>query len=348
MTPPAPLRLMLDGDALVANWRWLARAGAGAACGAAVKADGYGLGARAVVERLARAGCRDFFVATWAEAAALAPWTGGLALSVLHGFHDDETAIALSGPGRPVLNSAAQIARWRAAGGGACDVMVDTGMSRLGIDLAETGPDLLDGLAIETLMSHLACADEPDHPLNELQRARFDEVRRVVAAKRYSLANSAGICLGSAYALDLTRPGLALYGGIPATGANGHIRQVARIEARIVQKRMASPGATVGYGATFALDRPTGLIVLNVGYGDGYLRGFSHSGAALIEGLRCPVVGRVSMDLTTIDAGDAFDAVEPGDWIEIEYDLPTAAAQSGLSQYELLTGLGARYQRHWI
>ncbi len=346
--PPPPLRLLLDGDALVANWRWLDRMSGAAVCGAAVKADGYGLGAGEVVGRLAAAGCRDFFVATWAEAAALAPWTGGLGLSVLHGLQDDETTIAVAGPARPVLNSADQVARWRGAGGGACDVMVDTGINRLGVSIDEIRSGLLDGLAIETLMSHLACADEPGHPLNARQQADFAGLRQSVPARRYSLANSAGICLGNDYAFDLTRPGLALYGGVPSEAGSGHIRQLVRIEARIVQRRLVRAGDGVGYGATFTADRPTGLIVLNLGYADGYLRGFSHAGMALIEGRRCPVVGRVSMDLVTVDAGDAFGALGEGDWVELEYDLPVAARQSGLSQYELLTGLGHRYQRRWI
>ena len=318
-----------------------------AACGAAVKADGYGLGAREVVARLAAAGCRDFFVATWAEAAALAPWAAGLSLSVLLGAQEDETALALAGPARPVLNSARQVARWRAAGGGACDVMIDTGMNRLGLSQDEVRAGLLDGLAIETLMSHLACADEPGDPLTARQRADFAALRQSVPARRYSLANSAGICLGGDYAFDLTRPGLALYGGVPLAAAAGHLRQVVRIEARIVQRRIVPPGESVGYGATFTADRPTGLIVLNLGYADGYLRGFSNAGAALIGGRRCPVVGRVSMDLVTVDAGEAFGALAEGDWVELEYDLPGAARQSGLSQYELLTGLGHRYQRRW-
>src|SRR4051794_36179143 len=158
-----PLRLTLDGDALAANWRWLAGRSGGAACGAAVKADGYGLGAREVVKRLQAAGCRHFFVATWGEAEALMPWPSELDLSVLHGVGADDMPAALSSPARPVLNSATQVARWRAEGQGRpCDVMVDTGMNRLGLTLQQARSGLLDGLRMQTLMSHLPCADEPE------------------------------------------------------------------------------------------------------------------------------------------------------------------------------------------
>lgn len=348
IAPEPPLRLLLDGDALAANWRWLAEASGSASCGAAVKADGYGLGARGVVDRLAAAGCRDFFVATWAEAAALAPWPADLALSVLHGLRDEDVAFALASSARPVLNSPDQVARWRAAGGSACDVMVDTGMNRLGLTADEALSGLLDGLAIETLMSHLACADEPGSAMNPRQLAAFRTLRAAIPAQRYSLANSAGICLGEDYSFDLTRPGLALYGGVPRAEAERHIRQVARPQAAVVQKRLVPLGGSVGYGATFTAERKTSLIILNLGYADGYLRAFSGVGGVLIGGKRRPVAGRVSMDLVAVDAGDAFDDIAEGDWIELEYALPKAAACSGLSQYELLTGLGARYQRRWI
>jgi alanine racemase len=340
----APLRLKLDGDALVANWRWLAEASGGAACGAAVKADGYGLGAQGVVERLAAAGCRDFFVATWAEAAALAPWPGELALSVLHGVGADDMEAALASPARAVLNSPEQVARWRETGR-PCDVMIDTGINRLGLSAADVAGGALEGLQIETLMSHLACADE-DVPANEAQRRALAALAGGVSAKRLSLANSAGICLGPDYAFGLTRPGLALYGGVPRREAAGHIRQVARIEARIVQRRRIGAGDRVGYGGTFTADQQCELAILNIGYADGYLRGFSGTGRARIGERFAPVVGRVSMDLTAIRVEAAPELAE-GDWVELDYDLPEASAQSGLSQYELLTTLGSRFERRW-
>lgn len=341
----APLRLRLDGAALVSNWHWLAHRGGGAACGAAVKADGYGLGAREAVKRLQDAGCRDFFVATWREAEALTPWPGDLDLSVLHGVLPDDMAVAVKARARPVLNSAAQVARWRETGL-PCDVMVDTGMNRLGVSPADVASGLLDGLAVETLMSHLACADE-DSPANRAQLEAFKAVAGKVRAKRLSLANSAGICLGPDFAFGLTRPGLALYGGVPRREAKGHIRQVARVEAEVIQRRRVEAGGKVGYGGTFTAGEACELAILNIGYADGYLRGFSSRGRARIGGTWAPVAGRVSMDLTAIRV-DAAPEVTEGDWVELDYDLPEAAVQSGLSQYELLTSLGSRFERRWV
>ncbi|WP_116091746.1 alanine racemase [Sphingomonas crusticola] len=344
MANSAPLRLLLDGSALVANWRWLAGLSGGAACGAAVKANGYGLGARAVVARLAQAGCRDFFVATWAEAAALGPLPAGARLAVLHGVRAEDMADAMASAARPVLNSASQVARWNAAGGGACDVMVDTGMNRLGLSLAEARSGLLDGLAIDTLMSHLACADEPGYPLNARQLAAFAALRAAVPARRYSLANSAGILLGTDYAFDLTRPGLALYGGLPVAGATGP-SPVAAIEAQILQVRTVAAGESVGYGATWRAPGEARIAVLNLGYADGYLRRFAEGAFATAEGRALPLVGRVSMDLIAVDASGS-DAGE-GDWVRLGLDLPALAARSGLSQYEVLTGLNDRFERRW-
>lgn len=347
--PPPPLALHLDGAALRANWAWLASQG-GTACGAAIKANGYGLGALDVLGQLKTAGCRDFFVATWAEAAELLPHLGDAALSVFHGVREADMAFARATPIRPVLNSPEQIARWKAAGGGPCDVMIDTGMNRLGLSADALAPELFEGLQIETLLSHLACADEPDHPLNKVQPARFRQLAEKIDAKRLSLANSAGILLGEAFHFDLLRPGLALYGGIQNARANGHIRQVVRPHAQIIQRRRIAAGDPVGYGATYVADRPREAALLNIGYADGYLRGFSGTksggGAARLGDLRLPVMGRISMDLTEIDVSAAPDLKE-GDWVEIDFDLPTASAQSGLSQYELLTSMGRRYARIW-
>jgi len=345
---PSPLRLRLDRDALVANWRWLAAQSGAAACGAAIKANGYGLGARAVMQHLAAVGCRDFFVATWVEAAALMPLPEGVSLSVLHGVGASDLVAARTLPARPVLNSLAQVARWREAGEGRpCDVMVDTGMNRLGLRIEEVMGGALDGLRIETLLSHLASADE-DSDQNALQLEAFQEIRQVIPARRYSLANSAGICLGSDYAFNLTRPGLALYGGTPRIEAHGHIRQVVYPEARVLQVRTVREGETVGYGATWTARRDSWVAVANMGYADGYLRFHAGTGAGATWQTRAlPLIGRVSMDLIAFDASDA-DPIDEGDWLTLDYDLPSAAARSGLSQYELLTALGTRFQRKWI
>lgn len=335
----APLRLRLDGAALVSNWRHLAKLSGSAACGAAVKANGYGLGARGVAQRLAGAGCRDFFVATWAEAAALADL--GVAVSVLHGARAEDPLDATFA--RPVLNTAEQVRRWKPTGR-PCDVMIDTGMNRLGVSAEEVGAGLLDGLVIETLMSHLVAADE-DVQLNARQLADFAALKGRTAARRMSLANSAGIALGADYAFDLTRPGIALYGGWQRP-AHDAIRQVASPQAQILQRRRVRAGETVGYNATWTAPVETEVAILNLGYADGYLRCFSGKGLASAEGVTLPVIGRVSMDLTAIDVS-ALPALGEGDWVTMGYALRETAALSGLSQYELLTGLGPRYDRVW-
>lgn len=345
LTLTAPLRLRLSGEALVDNWRWLTQQG-GARAGAAIKADGYGLGARGVMERLYAVGCRDFFVATWAEAAALMPLPPGASLSVLHGVRAEDMAAALTLPARPVLNSIEQVARWRSGGAGRpCDIMVDTGMNRLGLRAAEAVGGALDDLIINTLMSHLASADE-DSPQNALQRDAFRVVRAHFPASRASLANSAGICLGADYGFDLTRPGLALYGGIPRAEAEGHIRPVAMIEAQIIQRRVVPAGESVGYGATWTAATDTPVGIANLGYADGYWRAFAGHGVARAGDAVLPLLGRVSMDLIALDLS-AAPALGEGDWITLPLDLPTAAVATGMSQYELLTGLGARFERVW-
>ena len=339
-----PLRLTIDRSTLQANWRWLAER-AGTSAGAAVKANGYGIGAVKTVAALSDVGCRDFFVSSWAEAAALGNLSEGATVVVLHGVGpDDVEAAALSGA-RPCLNSVEQVQRWKqAAPDKPCDVMIDTGMNRLGLRSSEIAA--LDGLAIDTLHSHLACGDE-DCAMNAMQLERFRAVAAAVPAKRYSLANSAGICLGRDYSFDLVRPGLALYGGIPRVEAEGHIRPVIKVEAQVVQRRTIHAGETCGYGATFTAEANVEAAILNIGYADGYLRGFSSHGRAFAGDSELPVLGRVSMDLIAVDC-DAASDLKDGDWVAIDYDLPVAARQSGLSQYELLTTLGSRFERRWV
>ena len=338
-----PLRLTVDRSAIQSNWRWLAER-AGVAAGAAVKANGYGLGACETAKALIEAGCRDFFVSTWAEAEALG-LPSDVGLVVLHGIGRDDVEAAGRLAARPCLNSVEQVARWKEiAPARPCDVMIDTGINRLG--LRPTEIEVLDGLSIDTLHSHLACGDE-DSALNDMQLERFRAIAGVVPAKRYSFANSAGICLGREYSFDLVRPGLSLYGGIPRSEAEGNIRQVARVEAQIVQRRTIPQGESCGYGATFVAREDTEAAILNIGYADGYLRGFSAHGSAFSGEYALHVLGRVSMDLIAVGV-DAAPGLNEGDWVEIDYDLPSASKQSGLSQYELLTTLGSRFERRWI
>ena len=246
-------------------------------------------------------------------------------------------------PARPVLNSVDQVARWKAAGGGPCDVMIDTGINRLGLRADETG--CLAGLRVDTLMSHLSCADEADPAISTAQRDAFAAIVGRVPARRVSLANSAGICLGPDYAFDLTRPGLALYGGVPRKEAIGAIRPVALVEAEVIQVREVPRGEAVGYGRAWRARRDSRVAILNIGYADGYPRAFSNTGRVRAGDEWLAVVGRVSMDLLALDATGAD--VREGDWLALDPDLAEAARRSGLSQYELLTGLGHRYQRRW-
>ncbi len=344
----SPLRLRLDRAALVSNYRWLEEKSGSAACGAAIKANGYGLGAEGVMAHLAAEGCRDFFVATWEEAQQVQRHLeASLSLSVFHGVRPEDMDIALASPARPVLNSPAQIARWKAANGGPCDVMIDTGMNRLGLSIDGLDLSLFEGLEIDTVMSHLVAADEDHHHLNDIQLMLFSDIAKKVKAKRYSLANSAGICRGPDFAFDLTRPGIALYGGAPHPDCELFIRPVVAPQAEILQRRTVRGGETVGYGATFTADRTMETATLNIGYADGYARIFSGSGAAIKDGARLPVIGRVSMDLVTIDVMNCPELQE-GDWVDLDYDLSYTALVSGLSEYELLTRLGHRFERYWV
>jgi alanine racemase len=338
-----PLRLTCSKDALAANWRWLSRQ-SGVACGAAVKANGYGLGARQAVGVLMAQGCRDFFVSSWWEADEIGAMPAEASVAVLHGVGADDLPSSLTSAARPVLNTPQQIARWKeAAPDRPCDVMIDTGMNRLGLRPEQA--DILSGLHIDTLHSHLACADE-DHELNQQQLARFRAAAGEISAGRYSLANSAGILLGSDFTFDLVRPGLALYGGIPRAEAQGHIQQVAHLEAQVVQRRLIPAGESCGYSATFVAERATEAAIINIGYADGYWRGFSATGSGRHSGVELPVLGRVSMDLIAIGCDDCPDLAE-GDWVGLDFELEQAAARSGKSQYELLTGLGARFEHSW-
>lgn len=336
------MRLKIDRDALAANWVALDAMSGSAAAGAAVKANAYGMGVDAAVPVLREAGCRDFFVAHWGEAAKVLRHVAPGELSVLHGpLNDADVAYARATGVRPVLNSLPQAERWLAAGGGPCDLMVDSGMNRLGLPMAEMGAEAITRLEIVTCLSHLASADE-DVAQNELQRLRFEDIRRTIGARRYSLANSAGIALGEAYLADLTRPGLALYGGVPRTELGSAVRQVAFPQAAVLQVREIAAGEPVGYNATYIAPRPLRVGAIALGYADGYLRCWSGKGRFGWNGAELPSLGRISMDMTVVDLTDAPGCHE-GDWLDVAYDPRSAAAASGLSQYELFTLLGDRF-----
>ncbi|MFM5950011.1 MAG: alanine racemase [Novosphingobium sp.] len=345
MTPPEPpLRLTLDTNALVHNWRALDRLSGSARAGAAVKADAYGLGARRVVEALAEAGCRDFFVAYASEAAELQGLIEPGQVSILHGPQSaDEANWIATHSFRPVINSVRQAGLWADAGNGPCDLMVDTGINRLGVAMTDLSAPAIAALDVRTVHSHLASADE-DSPLNAQQLARWRSACEQVGQGEGSLANSAGIMLGSDYHGDLTRPGLALYGGVPCAGLASEIRQVAVPEAVIMQVRNVAAGESIGYNATFVAAQEMRVGVVALGYADGYMRCWSGKGVMRADEAHLPVLGRVSMDMTVIDLS-AAPYLSEGDWVRLDYALPEAARISSLSQYELLTLLGRRFAR---
>ncbi len=342
--PPATLRLSIDRAALAANWRALDRLSGQARAGAAVKANAYGLGVAVVAPVLREAGCQDFFVAHWQEVPALLAHVQANQIAVLHGPLTAADATYAKAAGvRPVINSLHQARLWGEAGGGVCDLMIDTGINRIGLSMTELTDPLIGQLQIDVLHSHLASADE-DSALNAAQQSRWNAARGIVQHNRASLANSAGIALGSDYHGDLTRPGLALYGGVPCAALATEIRQVATPEAALLQTREIAAGESVGYNATFVADRPMRIGVVSLGYADGYLRVWSGKGMLRSIGRPVPVLGRVSMDMTVVDLTAAPDLLE-GDWLQVDYSLPEASAATGLSQYELLTLLGSRFAR---
>jgi alanine racemase len=342
--PTAKLRL--DGAALVANWQALNKLSGTARAGAAIKADGYGLGARPVVERLLDAGCQDFFVANWQEAHEIEAQTAGKAsVSVLNGVREADMAFAIQSPAKPVLNSIEQITRWSETGK-ECDLMINSGMNRLGVNLADLVTERLHPLSLDMVMSHLASADE-DGAQNNDQLEQFREALNVVKGRRISLANSAGIALGENFHFDCTRPGLSLYGGVQRSELVDVIQQVAIPQVEILQTRTLKIGDKVGYNAKYIAERDHDIAILAMGYADGYLRGFSNSGLFLHDDIKLPVLGRVSMDLIAIDIS-AAPHLNEGDWVDCEYHLPAASEKSRLSQYELITGLGQRLPRLWV
>lgn len=342
--PPPSLRLTIDANALADNWRALDALSGAARAGAAVKADCYGLSVDACVPALRDAGCTHFFVAHWSEVEAVARHVPAVQVSVLHGpMNAADAAYAHQTGAAPVVNSLSQARLWQESGGGHCQLMVDTGINRLGVSLEELSDPVIASLDVDILMSHLACADE-DNVMNARQLAEFQQATEAVPHQAASLTNSAGIALGGAYHFDLTRPGLALYGGVPRPELAGKIKQVAKPEAAILQTRSLNPGDTVGYNAQFSAQSTMRTGVVSLGYADGFLRSRGGEGSHLLHGeTRLPILGKVSMDMIVVDLSNAPNLLE-GDWLEAPFHLPDAAQHSGLSQYELLTTLGQRFK----
>lgn len=340
--PPPTLRLAIDREALAANWRALDRLSGRARAGAAVKADCYGLGVDACVPVLRDAGARDYFVAHWSEVADVLRHVPAEQVSVLHGANSSEEAAYAKATGvRPVINSLHQARLWAEAAGGPCQLMVDTGIHRLGIRPEQASDPAIAALDIEVLMSHLSSADE-DSPANAAQLSGLLALRDRIKASELSLANSAGIGLGVDFACDLTRPGLALYGGVPRPELADDIRQVATLHAALIQVAELRAGESVGYNGEFTASADMRVGTVSLGYADGFLRAWGHKGQALEhEGRRLPILGKVSMDMIVVDLAAAPD-LAVGDWLDVPYSLPEASAVTGLSQYELLTILGRR------
>jgi len=342
--PPPTLRLGFDHAALAENWRRLDWLSGRASAGAAVKANAYGLGVGNVLPTLIEAGARSFFVAHWSEVPEVISHADPGSVSVLHGpMKPADAAFARACGVKPVLNSLHQAALWLESGGGICDVMIDSGINRLGIAMEDIGDPSLQKLEIDVLMSHLASADE-DCAFNMVQLERFRAASQAIPARKLSLANSAGTALGPDYAFDLTRPGLALYGGVPRPELAGGIRQVAWPEAVILQRRRIRTGDTVGYNAVFTAPCDMDVGVVSLGYADGFLRCWTGRGALARDDISLPLLGKVSMDMVVIDIS-AAPHLREGDWVQVPFDLPKASEISGLSQYELLTTLGQRFRR---
>ena len=350
--------LTIDLAAIVANWQALRRQLLTVECAAVVKANAYGLGLKPVVAALADAGCRTFFVADVAEARIVRARAKDATIYVLHGFALACAEAFIELAARPVINSMTELAEWdtfvadHAWQGGAA-LHVDTGMNRLGVSpeeaaaLAPRAQTQNHGIAL--LLSHLACADIPDHPLNAKQLRLFRELRALYSGIPASLANSSGIFLGDATYFDLVRPGAALYGINPTPGRPNPMKSVVELTGRVVQIRAVAREQTIGYGATWTARRNSRIAVAAVGYANGLLRagsaGDEHpGGAAIVAGKRCPIVGRISMDLLMLDITDLPDgAVRRGDFATLiggELSIDEVAAAAGTIGYEVLTRLG--------
>lgn len=356
--------LTIDLAAIVANYRMLAAKVVPAECAGVVKADAYGLGVAKVAPALHEAGCRTFFVAMLAEGLALRGPLPDAIIYVLDGLHGADPAEFIAAGLRPVLASRGEVDSWLAAAGDKVDARaglhLDTGMARLGMPADELDALIAEGSKLKRLrpslvMSHFACADTPEHPLNREQPQRFRDALARLALPHgvvSSIAASSGIFLGPDHIFDLVRPGAALYGIAPLANQPNPLRQVVRLQAKILQVRCVDAGSTVGYGATHRFARQARLATIGVGYADGFVRALSNRGGAYIGDRRAPIVGRVSMDLLTIDISDIEEEqAQPGSWVDLigpRNPVDSVAAEAGTIGYEILTSLGRRYRRCYL
>ena len=349
----------IDLGALARNYRLFKNKADPACCAAAVKANAYGLGVDRVAPRLWDEGCTDFFVATLDEGLELRGLLPKASIYVLNGFLEGQEPEFKKGNLLPVLNDLGQVEFWRRyckdrEKALPCALHFDTGMNRLGLSAADAErlherPDLLSGITVRSVMSHLACASDPKHPLSDRQRTAFEAIRERYPDVPASLANSAGVMLGHAYHYDMVRVGIGLYGGNPLDGAAGDVEPVVGLRARILQERVVEAGETVGYNATFTAESQMRLITISAGYADGVSTRHSNQGFVAVEGQRANVVGRVSMDLITVDVTEVpAEKTKPGAFVDLigsGVSLDETAARAGLISYEILTSLSPRFER---
>jgi alanine racemase len=356
--------LTVDLAALRANWARLNQASGRAECAGVIKADAYGLGLAPIAKALTSEGCKTFFVASIGEGRLAREVQPGATVYVLDGLLPGAEPHYAGFDLRPVLSSLAEVRDWAAYCRArrrpmAAALHIDTGMNRLGMPESELeqlagAPDLLSAFETTLVMSHLACADHPDDPMNERQRQRFETLRAKLPPAPASLANSGGTFLGPRYHFDLVRPGIALYGGRAHEGAPNPMQTVVRLAAKILQVRELSPGETIGYGATYKVQRPARIATIAVGYADGFLRALSVAtgepgSVGYIGDYPVPIVGRVSMDFITADVTDVPpDLARRGAWVEVmghRVSVDDLTDRAGTIGYELLTRLGQRVYR---
>ncbi|MCW5723578.1 MAG: alanine racemase [Maricaulaceae bacterium] len=345
-------RLIIDLAAIRRNYARLKELSAPAAVAAVVKADAYGLGAGRIGPALAAEGCGAFFVATAAEGTSLRRALKGVKadIYIFNGYWPEDAALLREANLIPVVNDMWQLEALRAGAPWPFALHVDTGINRLGapaeavLEQAQAGA--FENMDLRLVMSHLACADEPGHSLNDAQRDSFAAITTALPGVPASLANSAGVMLGAPWRFDVTRPGIAIYGGAPVLGEAHPFEPVVRIEAPVLQLRRLKPGDSVGYGATFETDEPRLAAVVGLGYADGLFRAAQSGGYGRFANHRLPIMGRVSMDLVTLDATGAEGDIHPGDMVTfMGEDIEALAAASGTISYELLVRLGARFER---
>lgn len=362
--PGAGAMLEISLGAIAANYRLLNARTGKATCAAVVKADAYGLGAHKVAPVLEQAGAKVFFVAHLEEGIRLRPHVSPTAeIFVLHGPMPGTEGAFTRHALIPVLNSMEQIAGWQAHAAQArqalpAGIQVDTGMSRFGLSEADVAalaatPALLDAIRTRLVMSHLACADTPDSPANAMQRDRLRAMAALLPAAPLALSASSGIFLGPDYHFDLVRPGAALYGLAPNADVPNPLHPTVRLQARIVQRRTIGAGDGVGYGLTWRASGPKRIATLGIGYADGFLRqGANNGGCAWLDGYRLPILGRISMDSTTIDVSDVpesvLDQVTHVDMIGPHRSVDDVAHSAGTIGYEVLTALGSRFHRAYL